>query len=182
MTEEKKDAVTEEQVTESSTPNPPQNEETTETADTNQKQEKEKTQSETADSSAETFEEEVVKLEDLKEESEYSDKEREVLTNLYDKTMNTIQEEEVVSGRILDITDSDVIVDIGFKSEGRVPIDEFENIDEFKPGDEVEVFLETMETIDGQLTLSRKKADFIRNWQTLVQKYENDEVIPGTIT
>ena len=128
------------------------------------------------------FEEIVIKLEDLKEESEYPDQEMEVLTNLYNRTMSSITEGEIVTGRILSISDSDVIIDIGFKSEGIVPKEEFDNIDELKPGDEVEVYLETLESVDGQLNLSRKRADFIRIWESLVEKYENNEVVPGTIT
>jgi small subunit ribosomal protein S1 len=180
MSEEKKEAVTEEVVTESQTINPSLEESTEEMAATNELT-KEQTDSESAEDSKE-FEEIIVKLEDLKEESEYPEKEIELLTGLYNKTMSSITEGEIVNGRILNITDSDVIIDIGFKSEGIVPKEEFDNIDELKPGDEVEVFLETLESADGQLTLSRKRADFIRIWEGLVEKYENDEVIPGIIS
>ena len=174
MAEETKETVTEEQVTEISTPNPPVEEEkkSEEVATTNSKEKKK---------SEEDFEEVVVKLEDLKEESEYQEKEVKVLENLYNQTMRNITEGEIVNGRILNITNSDVIIDIGFKSEGIVPKEEFDNIDNYKPGDEVEVFLETLEGGDGQLSLSRRRADFIRIWEKLVEKYENDEIIPGTI-
>jgi small subunit ribosomal protein S1 len=180
MSEEKKEAVAEEIVTESQTINPSLEESTEEMAATNELT-KEQTDSESTEDSKE-FEEIIVKLEDLKEESEYPEKEIELLTGLYNKTMNSITEGEIVNGRILNITDSDVIIDIGFKSEGIVPKDEFDNIDELKPGDEVEVFLEILESADGQLTLSRKRADFIRIWEGLVEKFENDEVIPGIIS
>ncbi|MCD4693082.1 MAG: 30S ribosomal protein S1 [Calditrichales bacterium] len=180
MSEEKKEAVAEEVVTESQTINPSLEESTEEMAATNELT-KEQTDSESAEDFKE-FEEIIVKLEDLKEESEYPEKEIELLTGLYNKTMSSITEGEIVNGRILNITDSNVIIDIGFKSEGIVPKEEFDNIDELKPGDEVEVFLETLESADGQLTLSRKRADFIRIWEGLVEKYENDEVIPGIIS
>ncbi len=182
MTEEKNETVAEEPTTESPTPNPPQEEHsvTEETEVETKAAEPVQTQEETEEDTQD-FEEVVVKLEDLKEEQEYADKELEVLTNLYEQTMNRITEGEIVNGRILNITDSDVVIDIGFKSEGLVPKEEFDNIDELKPGDEVEVYLETLEGSDGQLTLSRKRADFIRVWEGLVEKYENDEVIPGTI-
>jgi small subunit ribosomal protein S1 len=127
------------------------------------------------------FEEVVVKLEDLKDDHEYTDAEREVLSGLYDRTMSAITEGEIVTGRVLNVTGSHVMIDIGFKSEGLVPIEEFNNPDEIRPGDEIEVYLETMESADGQLTLSRKRADFIRVWEKLVEKYENDEIIPGVI-
>ncbi len=128
------------------------------------------------------FVEEVISIKDLKEEGEYSDEESSFLTQMYDRTLNTIAEGEIVKGKILDITDSEVIIDIGFKSEGILPIEEFENNPDLKIGDEVEVYLETVEDINGQLLLSRKRADFIRQWEKVVQKYENDETITGTIT
>ncbi len=124
----------------------------------------------------------VVKLDDLKEDQEYPEQEMNFLTDMYDRTMNQITEGEIVNGRILDITDSDVIVDIGFKSEGVIPKEEFVKIDDLKVGDEIEVFLETLESRDGQLMLSRKRADFIRIWERLVEQYENDEIIEGTIS
>ena len=197
MTEEKKDVVAEEAAAETSTPNPPETNEQVEvkepeaqTEQATKEEQPEETAKETTepekqpepDSTTNEDGEIVVKLEDLEEEHEYSEKERDVLVNLYEQTMNRITEGEVVTGRILNITDSDVVVDIGFKSEGIIPKEEFDNIDELKPGDEIEVYLETLEDSDGQLTLSRRRADFIRNWEELVRKYENDEVIPGTIT
>ncbi len=134
-----------------------------------------------ADSPA-VLEEVVIKLEDLQEENEYPQEEMEFLTNMYDRTMNAITEGEIVEGRVLDITESDVIIDIGFKSEGIVPLDEFVNLDDLKPGDVVEVFLETLESSDGQLVLSRKRADFLRVWERVVRMHEDDEIVPGTIT
>jgi small subunit ribosomal protein S1 len=177
MSDEIKENVTEDSVAETSTPNPPAEEEkkSEEVATTNSTEKKSK------EVSKEEFEEVVVKLEDLEEESEYQDKEVKVLENLYNQTMRNITEGEIVNGRILNITGSDVIIDIGFKSEGMVPKEEFDNIDDYKPGDEIEVFLETLEGGDGQLSLSRRRADFIRIWEKLVEKHENDEIIPGTI-
>ncbi|MGD9900329.1 MAG: 30S ribosomal protein S1 [Calditrichaceae bacterium] len=128
------------------------------------------------------LEEVVIKLEDLQEENEYPQEEMEFLTTMYDRTMNAITEGEIVEGRILDITESDVIIDIGFKSEGIVSADEFTNLEDLKPGDTVEVFLETLESSDGQLVLSRKRADFLRVWERVVRMHENDEIVPGTIT
>ncbi|MCB0282433.1 MAG: 30S ribosomal protein S1 [Calditrichaeota bacterium] len=127
------------------------------------------------------YEEVVVKLEDYNEEDEYPSEEMDFLSNMYDRTMNTITEGEIVTGRILDITNKDVIVDIGFKSEGLVPKEEFNNIEELKIGDEVEVFLENLEGNDGQLLLSRRRADFLRVWEKVVEKHEKDELIQGTI-
>jgi len=123
----------------------------------------------------------VVAMEEIIEDKEYSEDELNFLTQLYDKTLNTIKQGDIVRGKILDVTDNEVIVDIGFKSEGIIPIDEFENKKDITVGEEVEVFLETMEDINGQLILSRKRADFIRVWEEVVQKFENNETIKGTI-
>ena len=172
MTEEKK---------ETGTTNPSQDQPVKE-----QEQPKEEmattTQPQEPQTQEEEFKEEVVKLEELEEEHEYSPQEMETLTKLYDQTLEELKEGEVVTGRILNITDSDVIVDIGFKSEGIVPKDEFDNIEELKPGDEVEVYVDELDNGEGQVLLSRRRADFIKNWDRVIEKYENDEVIPGTIT
>jgi small subunit ribosomal protein S1 len=168
MTEEKK---------ETGTPNPSQEQPKEEMATTTNEQPTPEPQVQ-----EEEFKEEVVKLEDLEEETEYSPQEMETLKNLYDQTLEELKEGEVVTGRILSITDSDVIVDIGFKSEGIVPKEEFDNIEDLKPGDEVEVYVDELDNGEGQVVLSRRRADFIKNWERVIEKYENDEVIPGTIT
>lgn len=116
------------------------------------------------------------------EEREYSEEEYKVLSRLYDQTFTNIQEYQIVKGKIVAITDNSVAIDIGFKSEGLVPISEFPNIDELKPGDEIEVFLESVENKDGQLVLSRKRADFIRTWERIVDAYNKGEVLTGKVT
>jgi len=124
---------------------------------------------------------EVVRLEDLIEESEYSEKESDFLTQMYDKTLRKIKQGDIVKGKILDVTDSDVLVDIGFKSEGIIPGDEFDDLKSVKVGEEMEVFLENVEDPNGQLILSRRRADFIRVWENVVEKFEKNETIRGTI-
>jgi small subunit ribosomal protein S1 len=193
MSEEQKAEVAEETAPVNNEPtNPPAVEEAENNASTEPEKSEEVTEEKTEEKveekveekpveTQEDFVEEVIKLEDLVEETEYPEEEMQTLTGFYERTMNAITENEIVNGRILDITDSDVIIDIGFKSEGIVPKEEFDNIAELKPGDEVEVFLETLEDRDGQLSLSRKKADFIRVWEKVVKQYENDEVIKGVI-
>lgn len=116
------------------------------------------------------------------EEREYSPEEFKQLAQLYDKTFSSIHEGEIVRGKIVAITDNGVAIDIGFKSEGLVALAEFPNIDELKPGDEVEVFLESVENKDGQLVLSRKRADFMRTWERITKSYETGEVLQGKIT
>jgi len=116
------------------------------------------------------------------EEREYSDQEKQDLTKLYDQTFGSIHEGEIVKGKIVTVTDNAVAIDIGFKSEGLVPLSEFPNIDELKPGDEVEVFLESVENKDGQLVLSRKRADFMRTWERITKSFETGEILTGKIT
>jgi small subunit ribosomal protein S1 len=93
--------------------------------------------------------------------------------------MGKINANEIVKGRVVHIGDSKVAVDIGFKSEGTVSVSEFSNIKELKIGDEIEVFLESIEDKDGQLVLSRKRADFMRIWERVVKSFETGEVLQG---
>ena len=126
-------------------------------------------------------EEEFVNIKELKDEKEYSDEEYKFLTQMYDKTLNEIKQGDIVKGKVLDVTDNEVLVDIGFKSEGIVPLEEFDSRKDISIGDEVEVYLESLEDMNGQLILSRRRADFIRVWENVVEKFEKDETITGTI-
>jgi small subunit ribosomal protein S1 len=114
------------------------------------------------------------------EEKDYSDEEFEKFAQLYEQTFNEIQEGQIVRGRVLTITDNEVLVDIGFKSEGSVPREEFGDPPEVTVGDTVEVFLDTLEDSDGQLILSKRKATFMRLWDTVVDVYNENGVIDGT--
>jgi small subunit ribosomal protein S1 len=110
---------------------------------------------------------------------EYGDTERSDLTKMYEGTLGKISEGEIVKGRIVYIGDTEVTVDIGFKSEGNVPLAEFKNRDELKVGDIIEVFLEAVENKDGVLVLSRKRADFMRIWERVTKSFETGEVLQG---
>jgi small subunit ribosomal protein S1 len=118
----------------------------------------------------------------MQDENEYSEQEYKELASLYDQTFGKVKEGQIVNGKVVTIDDRGVAIDIGFKSEGVVPLSEFPNIDELKPGDEVEVYLESVEDKDGQLVISRKRADFMRIWERIVQAHENKEVLQGTVT
>ena len=113
------------------------------------------------------------------EEGGYSEAEYQELSKLYEKTLSAINQGEIVKGKIVHIGESSVAVDIGFKSEGAIPITEFPNIKDLKVGDEVEVFLESVENKDGQLILSRKRADFMRVWERVVKAFDTGEVLKG---
>jgi small subunit ribosomal protein S1 len=110
---------------------------------------------------------------------EYNDAERSDLLKMYEGTLGRISAGEIVKGKIVSIGDSEVAVDIGFKSEGTVLLAEFKNRDELKVGDEIEVFLESVENKDGQLVLSRKRADFMRIWERVTKSFETGEVLQG---
>ena len=110
---------------------------------------------------------------------EYGEAEYKDLMKLYEGTLGKINEGEIVRGRIVAIGDTEVSVDIGFKSEGVVQLAEFTRRDELKVGDEIEVFLESVEDKDGQLVLSRKRADFMRIWERVTKAFETGEILQG---
>jgi len=110
---------------------------------------------------------------------EYNETEYNELKALYEKTLGKISEGEIVKGRIVAIGDSEVSIDIGFKSEGTVSVSEFTNKDDLKVGEEIEVFLESVENKDGQLVLSRKRADFMRVWDRVTKAFDTGEVLQG---
>ncbi len=116
--------------------------------------------------------------EDLIDES-YTSEEYEQMLSMYEGTMASIAEGEIVKSKVLRITDNAVILDVGFKSEGSVPLDEFKDIP--KVGDEVEVFLEHLEDQEGAVVLSKKKADFMRVWEKIRIAYESDQPVEGTL-
>src|SRR5947208_2957810 len=111
---------------------------------------------------------------------EYSSDEIAKMTELYEGTLSNIEEGEIVKSKVLRVTDTAVILDVGFKSEGAVPIDEFKDAHSLKEGDEVEVFLEHLEDQEGAVVLSKKKADFMRVWERIREAHERDEAVSGT--
>src|ERR1041385_1251175 len=116
--------------------------------------------------------------EDLIDES-YSSEEYERMLSMYEGTMASIAEGEIVKSKVLRVTENAVILDVGFKSEGSVPLDEFKEPP--KEGDEVEVFLEHLEDQEGAVVLSKKKADFMRVWEKIRIAYESDQPVEGTL-
>src|SRR3989441_273091 len=100
---------------------------------------------------------------------------------MYEGTLSNIEEGEIVKSKVLRVTDTAVILDVGFKSEGAVPIDEFKDARSLKEGDEVEVFLEHLEDQEGAVVLSKKKADFMRVWERIREAHEKDEAVTGTL-
>lgn len=115
------------------------------------------------------------------EESYYKPGQVQEILKAYDKSLEGIEEGQVVSGKILRITDKEVIVDVNFKSEGIIPISEFKNVHEFKPGDEINVFLEQVEDSEGQIILSKSRADFLKVWDRIYKAYEDQETVEGRL-
>ena len=113
------------------------------------------------------------------QDREYNEAEYKDLMKLYEGTLGKISEGEIVRGRVVAIGETTVAVDIGFKSEGTVPLAEFTNRDELKVGDQIEVFLESVENKDGQMILSRKRADFMRVWERVTKAFDTGEVLQG---
>ena len=103
------------------------------------------------------------------------------LTKAYDETLNKIQEHQVVEGTVISVDKKEVVVNIGYKSDGIIPASEFRYNPDLKPGDKVEAYVENQEDKRGQLVLSHKKARLQKSWENINKALENDEVIQGYI-
>jgi small subunit ribosomal protein S1 len=99
----------------------------------------------------------------------------------YDATLTNIEENSVIRGRVSAISGGDVVLDINYKSDGLVPMNEFRDTPDLKPGDEVEVYVESPEGKQGNLGLSRKKAKILRAWESIVDSFKNGSIIRGTV-
>lgn len=111
----------------------------------------------------------------------YSKEKKAEMAAMYEGTLNEITEKEVIKGTVVGINDKDVIINIGFKSDGLVPVSEFRDLPDLKIGDEVELFIEEQENSLGQLVLSRKKARMVRAWQDIEDALEHDNIIEGLV-
>ncbi len=115
---------------------------------------------------------------DLGRDEEFTDAE---LASLYQASLEDFREGEVVKGRVVEIASDRVLVDIGYKSEGAIDLNEFGSIGDLKVGDEINVYIEAPEDEHGMPVLSKQKADRIRNWAHIQEIYEKDGVINGKI-
>ncbi|MHB1688106.1 MAG: 30S ribosomal protein S1 [Ignavibacteriaceae bacterium] len=114
-------------------------------------------------------------------DEEYSQEEFLTLAKLYTESFKDVKEGELVRGRIVRIQGDNVILDVGFKSEGSISKNEFHESEEIKVGREVEVVLESVEDQEGNLVLSKQRADFLRIWDKVVSAHETGEIIQGKI-
>ncbi len=112
----------------------------------------------------------------------YSKEVREELEKSYESTFKSIEESELIQGTIVGLTKTDAIVNIGFKSDGLVSLNEFRDMPNMKIGDEIEVLVLEKEDREGQLSLSRRQARQVRSWQNVVDYFKSGEVVTGTIT
>jgi small subunit ribosomal protein S1 len=122
----------------------------------------------------------AIKQTDLDDE-EYSPKQYQQFLDMYNQTLQDIKEGEIIKGRVLDITREYVIVDVGFKSEGIIALDEFAEPVNIKVGDSIEVYLESVEDQNGQLVLSKQKADFMRVWDRIREAHDAGELVEGRL-
>jgi small subunit ribosomal protein S1 len=115
------------------------------------------------------------------EDAAYSEEERAKYESIYDKTLSTVAENEVVEGTVISMSKREVVVNIGYKSEGVISLNEFRYNPDLKVGDKVEVYVESQEDKKGQLLLSHKKARALRSWDRVNEALDNDEIIKGYI-
>ncbi|MDQ3190302.1 MAG: 30S ribosomal protein S1 [Bacteroidota bacterium] len=111
----------------------------------------------------------------------YSTEERAKLENLYEQTLKTVDEHEVIDGRVVAKNIKEVLVDIGYKSDGIVALSEFRYNPDLKVGDTVEVYVEKQEDKSGQLLLSHRKARSLRAWERINTALEKDEILKGFV-
>ncbi len=109
------------------------------------------------------------------------EKSREELTSAYEESLNSVKDKEVIEGTIIALNKREAVVNIGYKSDGIIPMNEFRYNPDIKVGDKVEVFIENQEDKKGQLILSHRKARAARSWDRINEALEKDEIIKGYI-
>ena len=109
------------------------------------------------------------------------DQDKAQITEAYDKTLSNVNVGEVVEGTVTGVNKREVIVNVGYKSEGIIPVSEFRYNPDLKVGDKIEVYVESAEDKNGQLALSHKKARQLKSWDRVNEALEKDEIIKGYI-
>jgi small subunit ribosomal protein S1 len=113
---------------------------------------------------------------------EYEEDVFDQLSQMYDESFSGIKEGEIVLGKVVSVNPNEVLVDIGFKSEGAIPIKEFgDDPSAIEIGQEVEVFLENVEDLEGRVVLSKQKADFMRVWDGIKEAHDNGSTVRGRL-
>jgi small subunit ribosomal protein S1 len=119
---------------------------------------------------------------DKRNVSSYTQEEKEKYDKVYERTFVQLNDGELIKGTVVGITNTDVVLNIGFKSDGLVSLNEFRDLQNLKVGDEVEVMVVEKEDRDGNLNLSRKQARITRAWERIVEIHKTGEIVTGTVT
>lgn len=119
---------------------------------------------------------------DKRNVASYTQEEKEKYDKVYDNTFVTINDNELIKGIVVGLTKTDVVLNIGFKSDGLISLNEFRDLQNLKVGDEVEVMVIEKEDRDGHLNLSRKQARVTRAWERIVEIHKTGEIVTGTVT
>jgi small subunit ribosomal protein S1 len=114
-------------------------------------------------------------------EDEYSQEELQELSKLYSESFRDIKEGEILQGTIVGVSSDNVVVDVGFKSDGTISKNEFNATEEIKVGTKIDVVIESVEDEEGNLVLSKKRADFLKVWARVMDAFENEKIISGKI-
>jgi small subunit ribosomal protein S1 len=114
--------------------------------------------------------------------SSYTAAEKQEIAALYEGTLSEVTEKQVLSGVVVGITERDVIINIGFKSDGLIPVSEFRDVEGgVKVGEEYDVYVEDQENAAGQLVLSRRKARIVKAWENIQGALDNDLIIEALV-
>jgi small subunit ribosomal protein S1 len=114
-------------------------------------------------------------------QARYSQDQMDRMADEIDATFREFNDNEIVQGTVMAMTDADVVLNIGFKSDGLVSLSEFRDMENLKVGDQVEVFVVAKEDKKGQLVLSRKSAKLLKAWEAIAEAYKTDNMVTGTI-
>lgn len=116
-----------------------------------------------------------------KKQDNYSSEVRSKLEDLYGETLSSITEHEVIAGSVVSISPREVVVNIGYKSDGVIPTNEFRYNPNLKIGDSIDIYVESQEDSSGQMILSHKKARMLKSWERINEAFEKDEIITGYV-
>lgn len=115
------------------------------------------------------------------QKDQFEGDEREAMAQLYAETLKDFEEGSIVTGRVLEIRDNYVLIDIGYKSEGLIPVSEFSNLDALNAGDEVDVLLVKLEDDDGMVVLSKQQAEHQKNWENVLNEHTEGGIVKGVV-
>ena len=103
------------------------------------------------------------------------------MIQLYEGTLAEIKEGQIVRGEVVEVRDNEILVDVGFKSEGTIPLDQFRDVEQIRVGDVYDVYLENIEDQDGLIALSKEKADFLKVWEDIKFSFDHGRIVHGVV-